>query len=83
MNAIFCNQFYRRYILELFKNVSAVSFENLVFTILPGHILYMECPFGHLYGRTYIAQLSSKNRCKEAFFHLNNRLNAPLNLQEI
>ena len=86
MNAIFCDQFYRRYILELFKNLvqqSAVSFENLFFTILPGHILYVECPFGHSYGRTYKAQLSSKSRRTEAVFHLNNRLNSPLNLKEI
>ena len=59
------------------------SFENLFFTILPGHILYMECPFGHSYGRTYKAQLSSKSRRTESVFHLNNRLNAPLNLKEI
>ena len=61
--------------------MSAVSFETLFFTILPGHILYME--FGHSYGRTYKAQLSSKNMHTEASFHLNNRLNAPLNLKEI
>ena len=79
MNAIFSDQFYWRYILEL----SAVSFENLFFTILPGHILYMECPFGHLYVRTYKAQLSSNSRRTEAVFHLNNRLNAPQNLKEI
>ena len=46
------------------------------FLILPGHILYMECPFGHSNGRTYKAQLSSKSRRTEAAFHLNNRLNA-------
>ena len=81
MNAIFGDQVYRRYILDLFKNLSAVSFENLFFTILPGHILYMECPFGHSYGRTYIAQLSSESRRTEVVFHLNNRLNTPLNLK--
>ena len=32
----------------------------------------MECPFGHSYGRTYKAQLSSKSRRKEAVFHFNN-----------
>ena len=80
MNAIFGDQFYRRYILELFK---AVSIENLFFIILPGHILYMECPFGHSYGGTYKAHLSSKSRRTEAVFHLNNRLNAPLKLKEI
>ena len=42
--------------------MSVVSFENLFFTILPGHILYMECTFGNSYGRTYKAQLSSKSR---------------------
>ena len=80
MNAIFGDQFYRQYILELFKELeSAVSVENVFFTILPGHILYMECPFG----RTYKAQLSSKSRRTEAVFNLNNRLNAPLNIKEI
>ena len=63
--------------------MSVVSFENVFFTILPGHILYMECLFGHSYGRTYKAQLSSKSRRTEAVFHLINRLNAPLNLKEI
>ena len=63
--------------------MSAVSFENLCFTILPGHILYMECPIGHPCGGTYKAQLSSKSRRTEDVFHLNNRLDAPLNLKEI
>ena len=61
--------------------MSAVSFENLCFTILPGHILYMEGAFWHSYGRTYKAQLSSKSMRTEAVFHLNMRLNAPLNLK--
>ena len=63
--------------------MSAVSFENLFFTILPGHILYVEYPFGHSYCRTYKAQLSSKSRCTEAVFPLHNRLNAPLNLKNV
>ena len=63
--------------------MSAVSFGNLFFTILPGHILYMECPYSHSYGRTYKAQLSSKSKRTEAVFHLNNRLNALLNLKDI
>ena len=63
--------------------MSAVSFENLFFTILPGHILYMECPFGHSNGTTYKVQLSSKNRRAKAVFHLNNRLTAPLNFKEV
>ena len=63
--------------------MSAVSLENLFITILPGHILYMECPIGHPYGRTYKAQLSSKSRHTEDVFHLNNRLDAPLNLKAI
>ena len=85
MNAVFGDQFYGRYILELFLKefVWAVSFENLFFKILPGNILYMKCPFGHSNGRTYKAQLSSKSRRTEAVFHLNNRLNSPLNLKEI
>ena len=62
--------------------MSVVSFENLFFTILPGHILYIECPFWHSYGRTYKAQLSSKSKRTEAVFYLNNRLNAPLNLKK-
>ena len=60
-----------------------MSFENLFFTIFPGHILSMECPFGHPYGRPYKAQLSSKSRHTEDVFDLYNRLNAPLNLKEI
>ena len=63
--------------------MSVVSFENLFFTIFPGHILFMECPFGHSYDRTDKAQLSSKSRHTEAVFHLNDILNAPLNLKEI
>ena len=55
----------------------------MFFTILPGHILDMECPFGHSYGRIYKAQLSSKSRRSEVTFNLNNRLNALLNLKEI
>ena len=39
-----------------------MSFENLFFKIPPRHILYMRYPFGHLYGRTCSAQVSSKNR---------------------
>ena len=61
----------------------AVCFENLFFTILPGHILYIECPFVHSYGIPYKAQLSSKSMHTDAVLHLNNRLNAPLNLEEI
>ena len=57
-----------------------MSFENLFFTILPGHILYMECPFGHSYGRTCTAQLSSKSRHTEAVFHLNNRRSSKLKI---
>ena len=79
MNAIFNDQFYQRYILEL----SPVNFENLFFTILSGNILYMECPVEHSYGRAYKAQLASKSRHTEAVFHLNNRLNTLLNLKEI
>ena len=56
--------------------------EPWFFTIVPGYILYMEYPFGHLHGRTYLAHMSSKNRCTEAVVHLNNRVNAPLNLKE-
>ena len=57
-----------------------MNFENLFFTILSGHILYTEGPFGDSYGRTYKAQLSSKSRRTEAVFLLNNRLNAALNI---
>ena len=63
--------------------MSAVSLEILLFAILPGHILYMECLYGPSYGRTLKAQLSSKSRRTEAVFHLNNRLNAPLSLKEM
>ena len=61
--------------------MSALSFENLFFTILPGHILYMEGAFWHSYCRTYKAQLSHKSMRTEAVFHLNSRLNAPLNIK--
>ena len=61
--------------------MSAVSFENLFFTTLPGHILYMEGAFWHSYSRTYKAQMSSKSMRTEAVFHLNSRLNSPLNLK--
>ena len=61
---------------------SAVSFENAFFTILPGHILYMEFPFEHSYGRTYLVHLSSKHKRKEAVLHLNDGMNVLLNLKE-
>ena len=77
MNAIFGDQFYRR-----FKNLCWLCvLKKMFFTILPGHILYMERPFVHSYDRIYKAQLSSKSRGTETVFHLNNRLNAPLNLK--
>ena len=82
MNAIYGGQFYRRFILELFKNLCLLSFENLFFAIISGLILYMECQFGHSYGRTYKTQLSTKDRHKEVVFYLNDRLNAPLNLKK-
>ena len=50
------------------------EFWEFVFTFLPGQILYMEYPFGHLKDRSYTAQLSSKIRRLEAGFGLNNRL---------
>ena len=53
----------------------------MFFTILPWHILYIECPFGRSYGRTYKTNLSSKHRRTEAVFHLNNRMNTLLNLK--
>ena len=58
-----------------------MNFGYLFFTFLPGQTLFpdhshllldMEYPFGHLYGRTYNAQLSSKSRQLEAGFHFNN-----------
>ena len=55
----------------------AVSFENLLFMILPGQILYIEYLILHLFGRTY--KLSSKTMRTDAVFHLNNRLSIPLN----
>ena len=62
--------------------MSAVSFKNSFFKILPGHILYMEGASWHSHGRTYKAQLSSKSMRTEAVFHLNSRLNAPLKLKK-
>ena len=41
----------------------------------------MEGAFWHSYGRTYKAQLSSRSLRTEAVFHLNSRINAPLNLK--
>ena len=58
-----------------------MSFANLLFKILPGHILYMIYPFGHLYERTYSAQFPSKNRHTMAVSYLNNRLSVPLNIK--
>ena len=52
------------------------------FEILSFTHLNMEYQFGHLNGRTYYAQLSSKIRHIEAVFHLNSRLNVPLTLIE-
>ena len=62
--------------------MSAVSFQNLFSTILPGHILYMKCLYGHSHGRTCKSQLVNKSRRTEADFHLKNKLNAPLNLKK-
>ena len=59
-----------------------MSFENAFFTILSGHILYMEYPFGHSYGRTYYAHLPSKHKRKETVLRLNNGMNVLLNLKE-
>ena len=39
----------------------------------------MKRPFGHSHGRTYKSQLSNKSRRTEVVFHLNYKLNAPLN----
>ena len=49
MNAIFGDQVYRGYIHteKISKLNSAVIFENVFFTILPGHILCMEYLFEH------------------------------------
>ena len=75
----FVGDLFLNYLKEL---MFAVGFKNLLFTILTGHILYIECPLGHPYGRTYKAQLSRDSRRTEAVFHLNDRLNAPLSLKE-
>ena len=73
INAIFGDQFYQGCILNMFKNFQmTVIFVNLFFTFLPEHILYVECPSGHLQGSTYKIQLSNKNRRLEAGFWLNN-----------
>ena len=61
--------------------LSAVSFENLFFRFLPRWILYMEYSFGQLCDRTYFGQFLHINRCTESVFHLNNRVNFPLNLR--
>ena len=52
------------------------------FRILPGFILNLEYPFGHLYGMTYLGRFSRINRRAEAVFHLNNIVYVPLNLKE-
>ena len=39
--------------LKYLRTGVGCEFENLFFTIRPGHILYMEYPFGHCYGKTY------------------------------
>ena len=61
--------------LTCLKTLVSCEFGYLFFTFLPGQTLYMGYPFGHLYGRTNKAQLSSKTRRLEAGFHLNNALN--------
>ena len=84
MNAIFGDQFYRRYILELFKILCRLRVLRICFfNFFPDTFYTWNALFGHSNGRTYKAQLSSKSRRTEAVFHLNNRLNAPLNLKEI
>ena len=45
------------------------------------HILYKECPFGHLVELTTI--VVKQNRRIEAAFHLDNRLNFPLIFTQI
>ena len=43
----------------------------------------MECPIVHSCGRPYNAQLLIKHMHTKAVFHLNDRLNAHLNLKEV
>ena len=68
--------------LKCLRTLVGCEFENAFFTILPGHILYMEYPFWHSYGRTYKVHLSSKHKRKETVLHLNNGMNVLLKLKE-
>ena len=84
MNAIFGDRFYRRYILELFKNLCRLWVLRICFSqFFQDTLLYIECPFRHSYVITYKSQLSSKRRHTEAVLHLNNRLNAPLKFRNL
>ena len=58
-----------------------MSIEDLFFSILLGHILYMEYHFGHLYGRTIKPSCQAKIVHTRAVFHLNDRRNVPRNLK--
>ena len=84
MNAIFdcIFGFFADMYLKYLGTLAGCEFENVFFTILPRHILYMVYPFGHLYGRTYQAQLPSKHMRTETVLHLIDSLNVPLNLKE-
>ena len=64
-----------------FIDQSFMPLRELFFIFLAGQIIYMEYPWG-----TYRVKLQNpfvkKKQVLRSFFHLNNRLNVPLNLKE-
>ena len=68
MNAMFGDQFYRRYMYILY--ISENLNRHLFYTFPLGHILYTEYPFG---------SVVKQNQAQRSCFHLNNRLNDLLN----
>ena len=60
-----------------------MGFEKLFFTILPGHILCMETPFGTSILELIKPSCQAKTGTQMVFFHLNNRMNFPLYLKKV
>ena len=58
-----------------------MSVKKLFLIILIGHILCIKYPFGNLYANL-LNSVVKQNRRTEAVFHLNNRMNGPLNIKE-
>ena len=84
MNALFDDQFYWGYLLQIFNKICQLWVLRMCFSeFYQDTFLYMEFLLGYLYGRTYYDQFSNKHMHTEAVFHLNARLNLPLSFIEI